>query len=688
VVGYSLLLITEQGRVIKELAGIVKATEQFRESDAQGKLMRIPTGDGMILVFFDDPQAPIECATEIAAALRNHPDIRLRMGIHSGPVNEVTDVSDRSNVAGAGIDTAERVMSCGDAGHILLSKRVAEDLAPYPQWRPHLHDLGECEVKHGRKIALVNFYNGEVGKAEQPRSCATSTTVTALPLQSDDVPSRRKFALVGAGALLTIFAVGAVLLWRSEILRPGHSAASQSQSIAVLPFENATNDPNAEYLAEGISEALINSLTELRELRVVARATAFHYKGKQMDPQRIGRELRATAVLSGKVRQAEDALNIQVDLIDAISGTQLWGHSYERKLLDLVTVKQAIAREVTEKLKLQLSGEEKRRLVERDTANAEAYQFYLKGRYFWNKRTEAGLEKGIRYFQQAIEADPNYALAYVGVADSYNFLGAFGIAILPPGEAIPKARSAALRALEIDASLAEAHASIAFVRLYHEWDWAGAEKAFQRAIALNPNYAPAHQWYSHLLMSRGRTSEAILSARRAAEIDPLSLPAGMNMAWQYYWSRQYDLAVECLHKILDIDPNFEQGHWGLGLAYEGKGMLEEAATEFQKAIELSGSNAVYVAALGHACAIGANKKAALEIRARLEEQLKTKYVSPYWMATLQAGLGEIDLAFQWLEKAYEERSGGLIWLAVDPRMDNLRADSRFAALLRRVGLPP
>lgn len=307
VVGYSLLLITEQARVINELAGIVKATEQFREANARGKLMRIPTGDGMILVFFADPQAPIECATEIAAALRNHPDIRLRMGIHSGPVNEVTDVSDRSNVAGAGIDTAERVMSCGDAGHILLSKRVAEDLAPYPRWGPHLHDLGEREVKHGRKIALVNFYNGEIGNAGRPGSCATSTVATTLPFQSDDARGRRKFALIGAGALLTIFAVGAVLLWRSELLRRGHTAASQLHSIAVLPFENASHDPNAEYLAEGVSEALINSLTELRELRVVARATAFHYKGKQMDPQRIGRELRVTAVLSGKVRQTGDA---------------------------------------------------------------------------------------------------------------------------------------------------------------------------------------------------------------------------------------------------------------------------------------------------------------------------------------------------------------------------------------------
>jgi tetratricopeptide (TPR) repeat protein len=251
---------------------------------------------------------------------------------------------------------------------------------------------------------------------------------------------------------------------------------------------------------------------------------------------------------------------------------------------------------------------------------------------------------------------------------------------------MPKAKSAAMRALEIDGSLAEAHASLAFVRLYYDWDWTGAEREFRRAIELNPNYAPARQWYSHLLMSRGRTSESISEAKRPAEIDPLSLPAAMNVGWQYHWSRQYDLAIERLRKALEIDPNFEQGHWGLGLAYEGKILVEEAATEFQKAIDLSGGNPVYAAALGHACAIGGKKAEAMRTGAELEEQSRQRYVSPYWMATLHAGLGNKDQAFQWLEKAYQERSGGLIWLGVDPRMDGLRSDARYAVLMQRVGI--
>ena len=511
----------------------------------------------------------------------------------------------------------------------------------------------------------------------------------AAPRESKICKAGRNWtAIIVASVLLTV-AAGIVVFWRSNILRLENRASvipPASHAIVVLPFENASDDPNTEYLAEGISETLINSLSELRNLRVIARATAFQYKGKQVDPERIGRELRVRAVVSGRVRQVQDALSIQVDLIDATNGTQLWGQSYDGKLSDALAVKQAIAREVTGKLKLRLSGEEERRLVQRDTVNAAAYQFYLKGRYFWNQRTADGLEKGISYFRKAIEADPSYALAYVGLADSYNFLGAFGIAILSPDEAMPKAKSAALKALEVDDSLSEAHASLAFVELYYEWDWAGAEKSFRRAIELNPNYAPAYQWYSHLLMSGGRTSDAISAAKRAAEIDPLSLPAVLNVGWQYHWAREYDSAVEQLRRVLQINPNFEQAHWALGLAYVGQAKMEEAVAELQKAIALSGGNSVYVAGLGDAYALGGNKAEAIRLRSQLEQ--KTTYVSPYWMATLQAALGEQDLALVSLEKAFAERNGGLIWLGADPRMDSLRSDPRFATLVERVGVPP
>src|SRR6266480_4069000 len=419
VVGYSTLLINKQSRVLADLNRIVREAARVREADAQGKLLRLPTGDGMALVFFNDPEAPIECASEISAAIKNRREIRLRMGIHSGPVNQVVDVNDRSNIAGAGIDIAQRVMDCGDAGHILLSKRVAEDLAPLPRWNPHLHELGECEVKHGRKVSLVNFYTAEVGNPARPNKCASAAAGRSTSARSSAL--WKKPALF-AGAALFVIALGlAALVFSRPKLLPWSTNAgvATTQSIAVLPFENANSDPNTEYLSDGISEALINSLAELPQLRVIARATAFRYKGKDVDPRRVGRELQVAAVLTGKVRQMQDALNVQVDLVNATTGAPLWGAAYDRKISDVVAVKQTIAREVTEKLKLKLSGDDQRRLVKRDTTNAEAYQFYLRGRYLWNKRTPDGLKSAIEQFEQSIQRDPNFALGYAGLADSY-----------------------------------------------------------------------------------------------------------------------------------------------------------------------------------------------------------------------------------------------------------------------------
>jgi eukaryotic-like serine/threonine-protein kinase len=457
-------------------------------------------------------------------------------------------------------------------------------------------------------------------------------------------------------------------------------------SVAVLPFTNESADPNLEYLSEGITENLINRLSQVPELRVVPRSTVFRYKGPNVDPLASARALGVRTVIVGKIAQRGETLSIQTELIDVTNESQLWGEQYNRRPTDLLTVQDDIAKGIVEKLRLRLSSTEQQRLTRRYTGSVEAYQLYLRGRYFWNKRTGEGMKKGIEYFRQAIDLDPGYSLAYAGLADSYNFLGAFGIAVLPPGEAMPKAKSAAIKALEIDNSLAEAHTSLAFISLYYDWDWSAAERGFHRAIELNPNYAPAHQWYSHLLMARGRTRESIVEAKRAVELDPLSLAANMNLGWQYHWARQYDLAVEQLRKTLEMEPNFEQGRWGLGLAYEGKGLFEEAAKEFQKAVALSGGNPVYLASLGHAYAIGGRKADAMRILDELEERSKLSYVPPYWMATLCTGLGEKDKAFRWLDKAHEERSGGLSWLGVDPRLDSLRSDARLAALSQRVGL--
>jgi len=487
--------------------------------------------------------------------------------------------------------------------------------------------------------------------------------------------------------LLAAVGLGYFFFYSRKMASSAGGGYQPIDSVVVLPFANEGGDPNTDYVADGISENLINRLSQLRDLRVVPRNTAFRYKGQEVDPQALGHALGVRGMIVGRVVQRGDVLIIQAELIDVQNQSQLWGEQYHRKNTDLLAIQSEIATGIAEKLRLRLNESERIRLRKRDTENLEAYQFYLRGRYFWGKRNEFGIRKGLENFQQAIDLDPSYARAYAGLADCYNFLGAFGIALMVPGETMPRARAAASRALEIDDSLAEAHTSLAFVQLYYDWDWPAAEKEFQRAIDLDPNYAPAYQWYSHLLMTSGKSNESIAQAKRAVQLDPLSLAANMNLGWQYHWSRQYDFALSHLKAVLEMDPNFEQGRWGVGLAQEGKGAFTEAIEEFKKAASLSGNRPNYLAALGHAYALAGKRADAIRIRNDLESRSKLTYVPPYWMATLYVGLGDKDQAFSWLEKAYQERSGGLVWLRVDPRLDALRQDPRFTALAQRVGFP-
>jgi len=690
IVEYSKLLITEQSKIMAQLTRLVRETARFRRAEVAGKLLRLPTGDGMVLVFFDDPEAPVECASEISAAIKNHPDIPLRMGIHSGPVNQVIDVNDRFNIAGAGIDIAQRVMDCGDAGHILLSKRVADDLVPLPQWNPCLHELGECEVKHGRKVSLVNFYTNEIGNPNLPRKCSATkekesvrSTSSAFSLS----PSKRAL-MVGTGLFVVALAVAAFIFSRTKTFQSWKSAdAAQagSHSIAVMPFENAGNDPNTEYLAEGISEALINSLAELPQLRVIARATAFRYKRKDVDPQRVGRELQVAAVLTGKVRQMQDALNVQVDLVDAATGAQIWGAGYDRKLTDLVAIKQAIAQEVTAKLKLKLSSEEQRRLVKRDSSNAEAYQFYLRGRYFWNKRTPDGIKQAIDQFQQAIQRDPNFALGYTGLADSYIALTFYNFAA--PHETMPQAKESALKAVALDDTAAEPQASLGNILVNYDWNWSAAEKAFKRSIELKPDYATGHEWYAiHYLTATGRLEEAVQEMKKALELEPASLIMNTFMGATLYYAGRYDEAVDQCRRTIEMDPNFAVAHWHLGLAYEQKQVFDAAIEEFQKAISLSGGSPLMKAALGHAYAKSQKKDEANKILGELNELSKQEYVSSYEVATIYVALGDNEQAFQLLEKAYAEHSFHLVRLNVSPHFKAISSDPRFQDLVHSVGL--
>jgi len=489
------------------------------------------------------------------------------------------------------------------------------------------------------------------------------------------------------GVLLLLAALLATAVIVSYFARSRYLAGSGKagiSSIAVLPFANESDDPNAEYLSDGISESLINSLSQLPGLKVIARSSSFQYKGKEADIQDVAQALGVEAVLTGRVLQRGDGLVISVELVDARDKTQMWGEQYDRKMSDLLAIQREIAREITDKLKPKVSGEDTR-LAKHNTESNDAYQLYLKGRFYWNKRTEEALKRSIEYFGQAIEKDPGFALAYAGLADCY----VVPANRQPPREAMPKAKSAALRALELDETLAEAHASLARVLAAYDWDWANAEKEYKRAIELSPRYATAHQWYGGCLEAMGRSNEAIAERKRALELDPLSLVINFELGLAFYYTRDYDRAIEQFQKTVELDQNFPPVHAFLPAAYEQKGMHSEAIAEFKKAIPLKGASEVtYLrAGLGYAYAVLGKKGEARRLLDELKHRSTQEYVPAPNIALIYAGLGEKDQAFAWLDKGYKDRSFQMQWIEIEPRWDSLRSDARFQDLMRRVGLP-
>jgi eukaryotic-like serine/threonine-protein kinase len=456
-------------------------------------------------------------------------------------------------------------------------------------------------------------------------------------------------------------------------------------SLAILPLVNVSADPNMEYLSDGITESLINSLSQLPQLRVAARTSVFRYKGQDAEPQKIGRDLKVKAVLTGEVVQRGDTLVIQVDLVDTADGSQLWGEQYSRKISDLLGVQQGISREIAATLRLRLTGEQQRQVVKSYTQNAEAYRLYLRGRQFWNQRTKSGLGKAIELFHQAIDLDRDYALAWSGLADSYTTLGYFSS--LAPVDSFPLAKTAAMKALALDPSLAEAHTSLAYARFYYDWDWEGANGAFQEAIAHNPTYATAHHWYSVFLTARERPDKALAEIETAESLDPHSLIIATDIGFESYYRSRYDQAIKQLQSVLELSPDFPLAHLWLGRAYQEKGMYQEAIAEYEKAEAVLRNWPPALAAIGNAYGRWGKKAQAQRVLDELHDLPKETYVTPYGTALIYASLGEKDEAFAELNEAYRQRSHWLMWLKLDPRWGELRTDPRFVELARRIGLP-
>jgi adenylate cyclase len=688
VIEYSTLLITEQTRVMGELTRIVRSTARFRRAEADGKLVRIPTGDGMLLVFFDDPQAPIECAMEISAAVKTQPDIRLRMGIHSGPVNEVVDVNERSNVAGAGVDMAQRVMDCGDGGHILLSKRVAEDLAPFPRWNPHLHDLGECEVKHGRKVSLVNFYTDEIGNPEAPRKCAAAQEKRNERSQSTSAtrPARVR-ARVAAATLLILGAVLVFFFLRRQ--SPPNVSVGPSlspKSIAVLPFENLSHDPDNAYFADGIQEEILTRLSKIADLKVISRTSTQRYKSAPANLSEIAKQLGVAHILEGTVQKAADQVRVNVQLIKAENDSHVWADKFDRKLTDIFAVESEIATKIADTLQAKLTGAEQQAIASRPTENTDAYQLYLKGRYFLSKRTKETLKKAIQYFNEAVSKDPNYALAYAGMAEAYALLPEWSDE--PAANYFPQAGAAALKALAIDDSLAEAHISLALV-LHNDFDFKGSKKEFERAIELNPNYADAHYFLGiAILPLRGVFDQAIAEVKRAVELDPLSAIINANLGYCYFLARRYDDAMMEARKTIELDPNFVYGHVVLAHALELKGNLGQAIAIYET---LHQKNKGYrsLVFLAHLHGLKGEREKALQLLGQAKDlEEKAGVVWAYGYALAYLGLGDKGKAIDWLEQSYRAKeTGNIVYIKVEPLFDSLRGDPRFEKLANQV-VPP
>ena len=454
------------------------------------------------------------------------------------------------------------------------------------------------------------------------------------------------------------------------------------KSIAVLPFENLSEDSDNTYFADGIQEEILTRLAKIGDLKVISRSSTRDYQRKPRNLADIAKQLGVATILEGSVRKAADRVRVNVQLINAQTNSHLWAETYDRKLTGVFEVETDIAKTIADSLKAKLTRSERQAIAVRPTANPEAYELYLKGRFLWNKRTGADMRKAIDYFNHAIAQDSNYALAYAGLADCYDLLHEYSD--LSPKESYPRAKAAAIKALELDDTLGEAHTSLAYSLVNYDWDWRGAEREYQRAIQLNPNYATAHQWYAECLSMLGRHSEAIAEIKKAYELDPLSLIINQGVGGKYLYARRYDEAMAQFHRTLELYPNFPPTHQRLGWCYAQKRMYDEAIAEMQKAVDLSGNSTQMIAALGWAYAAAGRRDMAQSIIAELERRSKESYVDNYFLATIFAALGEKDEAFALLDKACAERSYWMPWINIDPQLDNLRSDSRFDALGQRV----
>jgi TolB-like protein/Tfp pilus assembly protein PilF len=683
IVGYSKLLIEEQKERLKQLTEIVLATTPVRASTEE-QLVRLPTGDGMALVFRHSAEEPARCALEIAEALLKHPELPVRMGIHSGPVSEVADVSGRTNFAGAGINMAQRVMDCGDAGHILLSQHVADDLMQYRQWAPRLRDLGECEVKHGVRLHLVNLYAEPLGNAALPQKFQQTK-----PTPAAEKPARRNsVGWVAALALVAILAAGAAYYFTAH-RAVTKTAAIPEKSIAVLPMVNSTGDPANEYFSDGMSEEFISSLSRLQELKVIGRTSSFQFKGKTDDSKAIGEKLGVYYLLEGSVRKSADRVRIAVALIKSGDGANVWSETYDRKLKDIFAVQSEIADAVAKELKVALLGNNGQ-TVQLATAatpsnqNVEAYNALLQGNFYSARQTAEDLRKAIGYYEEAIRLDPRYALAYAKLAPAasnlaYTFVS---VATKERQEAIAKARASAKRALELDPNLADAHSAQGGVLQLVDFNFAGAEAEYRGALELAPQNVGVIGNLANLLATLDRFDEAVALEKRAIALDPLRSQSHVNLAGYLIALARYDEAEAALRKAIELQPQSGTNYTSLAMIQILRGNAGAALEVAKK--ETDPFWRTYALALAH-FANGDRPEADAALKKLIDDDADD---AGSQIATVYALRKEPEKMFEWLEHAWTTHDAGLIELLTNPFLRAYKDDPRFIAFAQKIGVMP
>ena len=664
IVGYSKLLVDEQAELVKELGDVVNNTEAARQAEGRGQLVRLPSGDGMALVFTNSVEAPVKCALEMSAVLKTKPNLPLRMGVHSGPVQQVEDVNARTSLAGAGINLAQRVMDCGDAGHILLSRHVADDLEQYPRWRSLLHDIGTFEVKHGVRVNVTNLYSDELGNPK-------------LPGKLQAVRKHRahvRWAEVAIGLLVLAAIIGGVFYFARG---PATSASAVADnSIAVLPFVDMSQAGDQGYFSDGISEELLNLLTKIPQLKVAARSSSFSFKGKGVEIPDIARQLHVANVLEGSVRRSGEQLRITAQLVRAAEGYHLWSETYDRKMDDIFKIQDEIAGVVVKELKVKLLGA----APKVRTTDPKAYALYLQARELGRQFNPEAFAKSDALLQQVLKIDPRYAPALFALGA--NFANKANNGMVSQQEGYARAREAAEKALAIDPDYAAPHAQLGWSAMYRENDLARAARHFQRALTLDPTSVSVLGDAAPFLTSLGRLDEAVGLDEAVVRRDPVNIISLFNLALHQRYAGQYDAAIASFRTVLSLSPSDGGAHAELGTAL----MLKGDATAALAEIEQEKTENWRMIGLPMAyCALGRKADADAALNALIAKYEKDW---SYNIAYDYAFCRDADKAFEWLNKAVAYHDGGLSEIVADNLFDTIHSDPRWLPFLRKIGKAP